>query len=429
DEFAIIESSLEVLMQRSVSYRKENEENLAYKRNHLFREWIEGQRDVDDEEWRSHLAQLRIADPAPPYAVALLEIDQYPTFVSRYGQRDQELFKFVLGNVFAETAKTSSLHVWSEWIAPQRLGVVVLPGEAPAQRELHAVCRSVVAWVADNLSFTVTIGIGSTVGSPNEIYMSYSEAREALEYKSVLGGNQAIRSNDTTMQAGEVYKLLPPVRTLSQQFRIGDAAWRGQAEQLFREMQSNLFTRADLSGLASFILYHLHREVADLPDEFQRVWNEETMPRLAGAIERFETVVDLEQGFMAALDDAEAAFAGLRRHRSGHTQMQQVKRYIEDNYANPDMSLSLVGDAFRMRQSNLSRMFKEEFGENFVDYLARLRIERAIEKMRTQAETMQDIAASVGYPHYISFNRVFKKVTGIAPADYRNKLAREGKPE
>ncbi|MNR43960.1 HTH-type transcriptional regulator YesS [compost metagenome] len=83
------------------------------------------------------------------------------------------------------------------------------------------------------------------------------------------------------------------------------------------------------------------------------------------------------------------------------------------------MSLSLICDQFQMKSSNLSRLFKEEFGQNFVDYLAQIRIEQAKLMLKESQEPIQDIAAKIGYSHYISFNRAFKKLTGLTPGDYR----------
>ncbi|MNC66979.1 HTH-type transcriptional regulator YesS [compost metagenome] len=84
------------------------------------------------------------------------------------------------------------------------------------------------------------------------------------------------------------------------------------------------------------------------------------------------------------------------------------------------MSLSLISEQFQISTSYLSRLFKDEFGENFVDYLAQVRIGHAQQLLKETRETIHEVASRVGYTNYISFNRAFKKVTSTTPGEYRS---------
>ncbi|AIQ19214.1 hypothetical protein H70357_22750 [Paenibacillus sp. FSL H7-0357] len=64
-------------------------------------------------------------------------------------------------------------------------------------------------------------------------------------------------------------------------------------------------------------------------------------------------------------------------------------------------------------------MFKKTVGESFIQYLTRLRIERAKLLLLTSDQKTFEIAEAIGFENYRSFNRIFKKETGFSPSDFR----------
>jgi YesN/AraC family two-component response regulator len=112
-----------------------------------------------------------------------------------------------------------------------------------------------------------------------------------------------------------------------------------------------------------------------------------------------------------------------RDSKSGRQIIRQVRTYIGEQYGNPDLSLSLIGDTFGLQPSHLSKLFKEEFGVKFIDYVTGVRMEKAKELLEKTSWPIQEIASAVGYANAITFNRVFKKETGNTPGNYRRDLA------
>ncbi|MFH5183893.1 helix-turn-helix transcriptional regulator [Paenibacillus sp. TAB 01] len=72
-------------------------------------------------------------------------------------------------------------------------------------------------------------------------------------------------------------------------------------------------------------------------------------------------------------------------------------------------------------ESHLSKMFVKEAGEKFIDYLTRIRIQKAKELMGTGMK-LYEISERVGYPNPEHFSRVFKKEAGLSPAQYRDRM-------
>ena len=109
--------------------------------------------------------------------------------------------------------------------------------------------------------------------------------------------------------------------------------------------------------------------------------------------------------------------------REGHS-IEKVREYIQTRYSERDLNLTKVAQAFGFNPSYLSRKFKSETGDSFVDYLVSCRMEHA--KAAAHAgKPMYQIATEVGIPDPNYFSRCFKKYTGVSFSAYAAKDKKE----
>lgn len=99
---------------------------------------------------------------------------------------------------------------------------------------------------------------------------------------------------------------------------------------------------------------------------------------------------------------------------------EEILAVIEANAMDPNCSLQLMADHFGMSVSNFSHHFKKTMGQNFKEYVDRLRIQHSIRLLVETEETLESIAVKAGYNNTSSFNRTFKKIVGVTPGQYRN---------
>ena len=117
-----------------------------------------------------------------------------------------------------------------------------------------------------------------------------------------------------------------------------------------------------------------------------------------------------------------------RRTARSNRRLDGVVEFINENYARPDISLSMLADRFNLTQTYLSHAYKEHTGVNISGYIERLRIERAQQLLR-EGRTLEQTAFDVGYGHVYSFRTAFKRVTGVTPGAYRDGCAAGGAGE
>jgi AraC-like DNA-binding protein len=103
------------------------------------------------------------------------------------------------------------------------------------------------------------------------------------------------------------------------------------------------------------------------------------------------------------------------------TAIVRAKQYIHDHQAN-DLSLGEVAKSVNTSTFYFCKMFKKATGLNFTDYLSRVRIEKAKNLLINPNLRISEIAYEVGFQSLTHFNRVFRKMVGQAPTEYRTSL-------
>ena len=101
-----------------------------------------------------------------------------------------------------------------------------------------------------------------------------------------------------------------------------------------------------------------------------------------------------------------------------------ILRYVNDNYAQP-ISLSSLADQTDLTIPYISKIFKEQFGTTFLEYIQTIRLEHAVNDIRSTKKSLTRISMDNGFPNSASFIRKFKEVYGMTPGDYRKSIENE----
>ena len=98
--------------------------------------------------------------------------------------------------------------------------------------------------------------------------------------------------------------------------------------------------------------------------------------------------------------------------------LQAVKEYLDENY-HSKISLDMLAERFYVNKFYLTRIFKEQFGESITGYLLQVRITQAKQRLRFTDKSIEEIAHECGMHDANYFSRMFKKVEGVTPGEFR----------
>jgi two-component system response regulator YesN len=103
---------------------------------------------------------------------------------------------------------------------------------------------------------------------------------------------------------------------------------------------------------------------------------------------------------------------------SGDQTIEKIKAYLHDNLASA--SLESAAKHVFLNPYYLSKYFKTKTGENFSDFLTKLRMDKAADLLRTTSSRTYEISETVGYSNAKNFTRMFRSYFGMTPREYRN---------
>jgi two-component system, response regulator YesN len=102
----------------------------------------------------------------------------------------------------------------------------------------------------------------------------------------------------------------------------------------------------------------------------------------------------------------------------------KAQKYVQFHLGEK-ISLTEVADHLHLNSSYFSRMYKKETGEGFVEYVTRLKMEKAIELLDHSIKSVEQIAYELGFDSKSYFLKTFKRFYGVSPKShkYKDKLS------
>ena len=202
------------------------------------------------------------------------------------------------------------------------------------------------------------------------------------------GINQALVLNNRALLSGKLDELLAFLKHSSMTPFAFRLIYNDVIHTLLREHAANVADSSDMKDMYDIFSLSGCQSVDDL---------DELLRRLCDAILQAEKPVPTEET------------GGI----------EEVAAYIREHYADPELSISAIAEAFGVSTARLSLSFKERNRVSPNEYLAILRVERSKQLLSETELSIKEIAVNVGYYDASSFIRRFKQITGVTPLQYR----------
>lgn len=376
------------------------------------------------EEGTEYMSLLRLRADAG-LIIVLIEIDGYVPLLrnDRYRLlRSKER----LTRAAEELSGFGMETVCLDWIAGDRLSLMIqasCEGESALASSVEAMLDQLRQWSERELDFSVTIGIGSVVNGLSSLKDSFRTAREALQYKMTAGNNRVIvHQRIQKLDNGVPSHYFKWLEDLVLHFRAHSLKWKEDFSLIFDHLEEMVLKNEDMQLILNYFMHRFAREMEEISPEINEHWQENTYAQMCNALRDLETTGEIRDKYMGLIEELYDKYTIWLDPDNSKPVIYEVRRYIEENYANPDLSLKHISERFGINGKYASQLFKEAFDMKFVDFVIGLRIEQAQKQLRETNISVNEIARQVGYENPISFGRIFKKVAGMSPGDYRKMM-------
>lgn len=359
------------------------------------------------------------------FAVLLFSIEDYSRLFTYPDKESPEeklkLVQFIISNVVEELACQKQMGYTVEM--DELIACIINFSNEEiltGKEEMDRISREALGFIENKFNINISVSLGSIHETYFGIPESYNEALEALEYKMIMGTEsiisyEAIRATKSS-SSSYCYKLETEQKLINC-IKAGDFS---KAKDILDEVFEDNFTKGRLSvQMTRCLMFNLISTMIKTMDEISIVCDSFFIDQINPADQLLgcENIHDMKQRLTEILrkvcDYIET------RKRSSSNLMEELKRFIKDNYKDPALSLNMLAERFDVGHTYLSKLIKQSTGEGILDYINTIRLEKARRLLQESDLSISDIGKTVGYYDSNAFIRVFKKYEGITPGQYR----------
>lgn len=380
-------------------------------REQLLASWFSG-RKTDETLIQQHCDELGIDMIKDHYIVILLEVDQLHLLLEQYSRSDYELLHYGIRNIAEEYMKESGRKHYLFEIDDRIAVWCEARGDSSG---LETLLERIRESIKRFIKVTVSIGISSKHEAECKAFHAYMEALNSLKMKMYFGNDRATFYDQLSIEHHRKFFN----RDL--QLRLFNYAANGNledtgalVEELFDDIRRSRASGQDMED----ILQAMSRIVWEIREQEQQMDAGQFTEDWLSKVRLFDTLDEIEQFVLSVFMDAASEGAKLKIQRKSKL-IVDVLHFLDDHYME-DVSLQKLAERFYVNASYLSRLFKEEAGEIFTKYLMKLRIERARHLLQSTHLKVYEVSEAVGYNDVKYFNKIFKDLTGLTPADHRS---------
>lgn len=329
---------------------------------------------------------------------------------------DLELASYVTVNVCNEVlAEGSCGHAFRYLNAGADVVLLFCDSGYPAQELLRQINEA----MQRIYQVQFNIGWGSACAFSEGIQVSFEESKEALRRRNLLQRDQRIHEYQPRSGDDEIPSPFTPY---IEKFKF--SVMSGSSEKIKEAVDEWYMQICGMQVITAEQLESWHKEFAA---ELLR-WQKDLFCKRQPSelpLMRMELPFDEAGNFsleywkdqiVKTLQIISSEFVGTKKLDS--QLVKDIKQYIHSNY-HQEITLQHIADRFFISRENVSRKFKQVSSENLSDYLSNLRIDKAKQLLRNSDLRLSQISTMVGFQDEKYFSRVFKKVTGMTPREYR----------
>ncbi len=369
-------------------------------------------------ERKCHYLELPF-DPDEQVSVAVIEPDTFHEISETLSEEDLQLLIFSIHNITMEIIDNYEAGVCVQLNDTQL--VIIFKSRILIQDQQTDLCRQIQQSIHKYMKHTVSIGIGYPVSNISQIQTGFQYALKALQYRFYTGRESINLIDDFDLQIDiddlDTLKLSALESELFNAIQLGDGSYVKELIHHFHE-----FIQSGSLTVTAIRQYYL-----DIVGQITRHFktgqlNCKTLPEKEREIKNIMLQARMQSLLTTALTDycMELATYFFERMEIRHSKIiEQICTYIDKNYMD-ELSVSSIAESVFLTPNYVSLIFKQATRMTVIEFITKVRIEKSKELLKSPDLKIFEIAEMVGYPNPRYFSKVFKKITGLHPSQFKD---------
>ncbi|MEK3724278.1 response regulator [Paenibacillus sp. FSL H8-0034] len=365
-----------------------------------------------------------------PYVMLVVGFDD-TLEVNRWSQEDRRLWFFAVGNVLSEYGgKRGALTVF-----PFRSGEWVLLLQNSNMQETEQTAGEIITLVKICTKLSCSVGISRQHSGLDALFACYRSAQQALLARFTGGRERVYVDADTTAASAWLQEAEAEGAFADRSASAALLYWEQRLteavagfdrsrismllEELINELRNKSKGQEDAAAMMIELVVGISRRLSDLSEEPLM-----SIKELISHIPLCGTLDELELLLKQSLLEHTGRTLRVSAREDEVRTIQKAIEYISGRFHH-DLSIDEVSEFIGLSCSHFCVLFKKESGVTFLEYVTKLRIERACSILRNTDVKVYQIAPLVGYQDAKYFTQVFRKMIGMTPSEYRTTVQME----
>lgn len=358
--------------------------------------------------------------PMEPYGISLsLEYNVVVLFETNTKKdtiEENALHKFVIINVFKEMCM-DYFNIEMVEIGERVAAIVNLPGQEQDHiRILKDLAENLQQMTEDSFGFSTRVLVGSVLKGLEGVHLSYQQACDMEEYVNLLDSALIVYDEVKNIQPQYDYPVELEEKIINA-IKVGDSAIAWQTMVLVFDMNLTGKVSANIYRCLIYDMIGTLLKGANLGN-YREAAGELDFPDQTKARQPLEEVKEQFKALVTQI--CQKVWQLQRENSQDKTLSKKVQSFIQENYQNPDLNISITSQHFDMTPAYLSSLYKKQTGGSLLDYINTVRMEHA-ERLLEEGKSVVEVAELTGFRESGTFIRAFKKKKGMTPGQFKKK--------
>lgn len=293
--------------------------------------------------------------------------------------------------------------------------------EEPKEEVLRLFAKQMLEWVLEEGNINAYAGISNFYMDFQMLPQCYEQAKCCVSQKIYSESNRLIMFYKEMQEADfdyyaisfDIEKILKEILE-QQEDKIEDTL-----EEIFSEFRGKVIRDYDcVNRLSLELMFNLSRELLRYGVQLEKV-----MKKMDYTYTHIYSFISLEGKkeflfkILREVSKESARMMGEWKSRSSLAQL--IKEIVDAEYDSNQISLEYVGTKVHKNTAYISKIFKNEFGCNFSDYIISKRLEKSQKLLADPALKIYEISEEMGWADVSNYIKLFKKKYGMSPKEYR----------
>lgn len=353
-------------------------------------------------------------------AIVVFEIDNYHSLQEKFTKKEMSTIISSIEDMSEQILKDTGKGVASH-IEEGKFVIIFSFGGIHSDLHIYSEMITSVERIKVSikryLNITASFSVGKLFSDLTAIGRCYSESELALKDKFYRGKDNVLMETTISKAKGKYVNLdiqdekniIYAIKAMNRK-RLSE-----HVEDVFGKMLEFEPDYKSTQMICVEMINILNRVAREMSIDISRFYSDENIPY--EEMKKYETISDVKQWilniYLKLIDQLEVF-----QMKTGYS--ENVKKSIEYIHRNfkDNISLNDISEYIGVNSSYLSRLFKEECGKGFVEYLNFTRVEYVKRLIEDGNGRLKDIIMEAGFNNYTYFFKVFKNMMGITPAEF-----------